>query len=117
MAVEESVVVCLSSEAQPAKERSAHAARQERIRFLIIYIWLARLAHTVNPCRQISAEGLRGWGRRRGYLVYDDLGGDHLVAVLCVIDGHGSARFHGLAGNRIAVLVDIGRGLCVRITN
>ena len=35
---EESVVVCLSSEAQPAKERSAQAATQERIRFLIIYI-------------------------------------------------------------------------------
>ena len=65
VAAEDSVVEeCVSSPAQPTREIRATAVRQEKIRYLIIYVLLklAPLARTIKPCAPIESREDYGVG-------------------------------------------------------
>lgn len=55
--------------------------------------------------------------RGGGGLFHDNFGGDHLVAILVVVDGHGLTGFHGFHGDGGSVFIHICRGFGVVVAH
>jgi hypothetical protein len=106
--VVEVVVVWGWSEAQPDKAPITEASRQESKSFFINLILSTAGDAPAYASKRTQASELGGWSCRGCRLSHDDFGGDHLIAVLRVIDGHGKAGLHRFHGNRIAVFIDVG---------
>ncbi len=77
-------------EAQPDKLPMTETRRQERRNFFIYWEYGKREAHLLMQAHLRLMLG--GCGCRRFF--DNDFSGDHLITVLRVIDGHGSARFY-----------------------
>jgi len=106
--VVEVVVVWGCSEAQPDRAPMTEASRQESESFFINMILLTAGGAPAYASKRTHAPKLGGWSCCGCRLSHDDFGGDHFIAVLRVIDGHGSTRFYRFTRNRITVFIDVG---------
>ena len=86
--------------------RMSHAARRNTELSVMIIGFIFMISDSVS-----SADAALLYNGR----AHDDFGGDHLVAVFCVIDSHGKARLHGLDGDRLTRLVYVSGLLAIAV--
>jgi hypothetical protein len=96
------------SATRKSDKRKCRKAGENKMFNHISVLKLVPLARRRKHARQSSTGGLRGGGCCCRCLSHNDFGRHHLIAVLRVIDGNGSARFHRFTRNGITVFIDVG---------
>jgi hypothetical protein len=104
--VVEVVVVWGRSEAQPDRAPITEARMQESKSFFMIQILSKARGAPAYASKRTDTPKLGSCRGRR--LSHDDFVGDHFIAILRVINGHRSTRFHRFTRDGITVFIDVG---------